>query len=145
MITTTIAGLGRAQAPALVLGGLLVAVGPGCRDQPAVPTKTDPTELAPSADQPEPEHHLIRFACEGFELAVAEGAPHTRLLSTSAKHAVALGGAPVEQATQRWSLLPPQGLLELVDRYERDTKADPAQCAGFRAHLERLSIQHSAR
>ena len=131
----------------LLLGCLLIPLGPGCRDQPAPPTKTSEAELAASADQPEPEHYLIRFACQGFERAVAEGTPTTRMLSTTAKHAVELGGAPVEQATLRWALLPPQGLLALIDRYEREAEAeaDPAQCAGLRAHLDRLSSLHSAR
>lgn len=129
----------------LLLGCSLLWLAPGCRDQPAPPTKTNPSELAASADQPEPEHYLIRFACQGFERAVAEGAPNTRMLSTTAKHAVELGGEPVEQATLRWALLPPEGLLELIDRYEHDTEADPAGCQPFRAHLERVAERDSRR
>jgi hypothetical protein len=129
----------------LLLGCSLLGLAPGCRDEPAPPTKTNPSELAASADQPEPEHHLIRFACQGFERAVAEGAPTTQMLSTTAKHAVELGGEPVEQASLRWALLPPEGLLELIDRYERDTEADPAGCQPLRTHLERAAERDSRR
>ena len=111
-----------------------------CRSEPE-PTRTEPSPIASS--EPEPEHHLIRFACEGFDAAVAEGAPASRLLSTSAKHAVELGGERVEAATQRWAVSPPQGLLELIDRYEAETSANPDRCAGLRAHLQRMSARAS--
>ena len=123
----------------------LVGVTAACTDKPAPPRKADAAATARSADQPEPEHFLIRFACQGFDKAVAAGTDPKRLLSTSAMHAVELGGQPVEQATQKWALLPPQGLLELVERYERDAKPDPAECAGLREHLETMSQQAAAR
>lgn len=117
---------------------VLVVLTLACRNDPE-PTRTSAAELAPAKPAPEPEHHLIRYACQGFDAAVAEGAAENRLLSTSAKHAIALGGERVETATQRWALLPPQGLLELIDRYEREAKPDPKLCAGLRAHLDRMS------
>ena len=55
-----------------------------------------------------------------------------------------LGGERVEAATRRWALLPPQGLLELINRYESEAKPDPKQCAGLRAHLERMAIKSSS-
>jgi hypothetical protein len=94
--------------------------------------KADPAE-------PEPEHHLIRHACRGFDAALAEGTPNGRLLSATAKHAIALGGPEVEAATKRWALLPPQELLELIDRYETEAQPDLQQCAGLRAHLEQMA------
>jgi hypothetical protein len=109
-----------------------------CRSEPE-PTQVRARELAPSPDQPEPEHHLIRHACRGFDVAITEGTPDGRLLSASAKHAIELGGPAVEQATRRWALLSPQALLELIDRYEREAQPDPQQCAGLRAHLEKMA------
>jgi hypothetical protein len=117
---------------------LAAALALACRGEPE-PTHVDTKELAPSPDQPEPEHHLIRHACRGFEAAIAEGTLDGRLLAASAKHAIELGGPAVETATLRWALLPPQGLLELIDRYEREARPDPQQCAGLRAHLERMN------
>jgi hypothetical protein len=104
-----------------------------CQAEPAVITRVE-------ADTPsEPEDHPIRYACAGFEAAVAADAPQDRLLSHTAKHATELGGDVVEQATRRWALLPPQGLLEEIDAYER-SGADPRECAGLRAHLDRLAM-----
>ena len=120
---------------ALYLCALLLLA---CRSEPE-PKQVDGKELVPTADQPEPEHHLIRHACQGFDAAVAEGTPDGRLLAASAKHAIERGGPAVEKATQRWALLPPQRLLEVIDRYEREVQPDPQQCAGLRAHLERMS------
>ena len=125
------------------LAGLAAVLALACRSSEPEPTPVDHSELKPSADQPEPEHHLIRHACRGFDQALAEGTAQGRLLSASAKHAIALGGPAVEQATQRWALLPPQALLELIDRYERETKADPQQCAGLRAHLDRMALRNA--
>jgi hypothetical protein len=113
--------------------------------QPTVdPPRTDhtaenPTPEAGKQDFGPPDVALIRFACAGFDAAVAADAPADRLLSHTAKHAVELGGPQVEIATRRWALQPPQGLLEEIDRYEK-TGADPQQCAGLRSHLERLAI-----
>jgi hypothetical protein len=132
-------------ASRLCLGVALGTVFGAC--QPAV----DPApRTEPAADNPEPEAGsrsdfgppdvaLIRFACAGFDAAVAAGAPPDRLLSHTAKHAVELGGPRVELATRRWALLPPQGLLEEIDRYE-NTGANPDQCKGLRLHLGRLAI-----
>ena len=117
---------------------LLALLALACRSEPE-PTQVRARELAPSPDQPEPEHHLIRHACRGFDAAITEGTPDGRLLSASAKHAIELGGPAVEQATRRWALLSPQALLELIDRYEREAQPDPQQCAGLRTHLERMS------
>lgn len=121
--------------------GLAAMLALACRSREPEPTPVDAHERQPSADQPEPEHYLIRHACRGFEQAIAEGTPQNRLLSTSAKHAIALGGPAVEKATQRWALLPPQALLELIERYEREAEPDPQQCAGLRAHLERMAVR----
>lgn len=98
---------------------------------PRTPVRDAPSDFADT-------EHLIRYACAGFEDAVAADAPRDRLLSHTAKHAVELGGAPVELASQRWALTPPQGLLEEIDAYER-AGGDPKDCAGLRAHLERLA------
>ncbi len=133
-----------------LLGVLILAL--ACRSEPreAAPRKLAAGEAAPREpddphDAAEPEHRLIRYACQGFDAAVAEGAPHDRLLASSARHAVALGGEQVERATQRWALLPPQGLLELIDRYERDAGVDPRECAGLRAHLDRMAMRAATR
>jgi hypothetical protein len=133
----------RLRTACLVLPLLALA----CRGEP------DPTRVSvdhdqsgpaqPSVEEPEPEHHLIRHACRGFDLALTEGAPDGRLLAASAKHAIELGGPAVETATTRWALLPPQSLLELIDRYEAEAKPDPQQCANLRAHLERMSLRLS--
>jgi hypothetical protein len=120
--------------------------------QPPVdpPSRTQPTAGSPTqnADSPPdfapPDVTLIRFACAGFDAAVAADAPSDRLLSHTAKHAVELGGPQVELATHRWALLPPQGLLEEIERYER-TGANPVQCDGLRSHLERLAIVAGSR
>ncbi|MFO7567648.1 MAG: hypothetical protein R6X02_33705 [Enhygromyxa sp.] len=115
-----------------------------CRSEPEPrPVGAEQLETQPVDGAPEPEHLLIRHACRGFEAAVAEGAPGNQLLATSAKHAIELGGPAVEAATTRWALLPPQGLLELIDRYEAEARPDPQQCAGLRAHLERMSLRVS--
>lgn len=95
---------------------------------------------SPQARFAPPDIRLLRFACEGFDLAVADGAPPDRLLSHAAARAVELGGAPVEAATQRWALLPPQALLEQVQRYAATPEAGPDVCAGLRSHLERMAI-----
>lgn len=125
-----------------VVVGLLATLALACRSEPE-PTRVD-VEPTPSPAQPEPEHHLIRHACRGYDAALTEGTPTGQLLAASAKHAIEFGGPAVEQATTRWALLPPQGLLELIDRYEHDTQADPKQCAGLRAHLERMSLRGSS-
>jgi hypothetical protein len=117
---------------------LLSLLALACRSEPE-PTHVKGSELAPSPEQPEPQHFLIRHACRGFDQALAEGTPDGRLLAASAKHAIELGGPAVEQATQRWALLPPSALLELIDRYEREAQPDPQQCAGLRAHLDRMN------
>lgn len=114
-----------------------------CRSSEPEPTHLS-GQATPKVDAPEPEHHLIRHACRGFDAAIEEGTPEGRLLSTSAKHAIELGGPAVEKATQRWALLPPQALLELIDRYEREAQPDPQQCAGLRAQLERMAQRASA-
>jgi hypothetical protein len=119
---------------------LLLAL--ACRSEPE-PTPVVVTESA-SSSEPEPEHHLIRHACQGFDRALTEDTPDGRLLAASARHAIALGGPAVEAATQRWALLPPQALLELIDRYEREAQPDPQQCAGLRAHLERMNLRGSS-
>lgn len=111
----------------------------GCRTSEPEPTPVSADARVPSPDQPEPEHHLIRHTCAGFELALAEGTPDGRLLAAAAKHAIALGGEAVERATQRWALLPPQTLLELIDRYQREAKPDPQECASLRTHLDRMA------
>jgi hypothetical protein len=101
----------------------------------------EPTHLETEqqAIEPEPEHHLIRHACRGFDAARAEGTPDGRLLAATAKHAIALGGPEVEVASKRWAFSPPHELLELIDRYEVEAQPDPQQCAGLRAHLERMA------
>lgn len=91
-----------------------------------------------------PNAHLIRYACLGFDAAVADGAPPDRLLSYTAARAIELGGAPVEAATQRWALLPPQGLLEEIERYEHGAGVNAENCAGLRAHLEHMAILSSS-
>lgn len=114
--------------------------------QPAVepPAKTETTtEKASTPTFQPPDVALIRYACAGFDAAVAAGAPPDRLLSHTATHAVELGGPRVEIATRRWALLPPQALLEEIDRYEK-TGVDPKQCAGLRSHLDRLAILSSS-
>lgn len=132
----------RMTSTGLALG--LAMLGAACRGEAEPePTRTSKTELVATEVATEPEHHLIRYACQGFDAAVAEGTPENRLLATSAKHAIALGGDPVEAATQRWALLPPQALRELIDRYEREARPDPKQCAGLRAHLDRMSLRNS--
>ncbi|PRP92894.1 hypothetical protein ENSA5_46610 [Enhygromyxa salina] len=102
--------------------------GPGSRDKTFAPPKV----------------HLIRYACQGFDAAVADAAPPDQLLSRSAARAVELGGAPVEAATRRWALLPPQGLLKEIERYEGQAEARADECAGLRAHLERMAIRSSS-
>ncbi len=109
-----------------------------CQPTSETPVRTE----AQSTPTPEPaanDANLIRYACEGFDAAVAADAPNDRLLSHTAAHAVELGGPAVELATRRWALLPPQALLEEIDRYEQ-TGADPERCASLRSHLERLTI-----
>ena len=111
-----------------------------CQPTPESPVQTEATKSAPAPEKfQQPEVALIRYACAGFDAAVAADAPPARLLSQTAVHAVALGGPRVEIATRRWALLPPQGLLEEIDQYEK-SGANPDECAGLRAHLERLSI-----
>lgn len=111
--------------------------------QPTVesPSRTEvaASSPAPSSDFGPPDVALIRFACAGFDAAVAAGAPQDRLLSHTAQHAVELGGPRVELATRRWALLPPQELLEEIARHEQ-TGANPDECSGLRLHLERLAI-----
>jgi hypothetical protein len=119
------------------LGVLLVLA---CRSDPE-PKQVGASELEPTVAQPEPEHHLIRHACRGFDRALAEDTPDGRLLAASAKHAIELGGPAVEAASSRWALLPPLGLLDLIDRYEAEAKPDPQQCAGLRVHLERMNLR----
>jgi len=123
-----------------VIGVMLVL---GCRSEPE-PTPTSVGKPAPTVEQPEPEHHLIRHACRGFDTALAEGTPTNQLLSASARHAIELGGPAVERATTRWALLPPQAVLELIDRYEQDAHPDPQQCASLRAHLDRMNQRSAA-
>jgi hypothetical protein len=126
--------------------GVIVGVSSSaCQPTVEAPSRT---EVAATSPAPEPltgppDVSLIRFACAGFDAAVAADAPPDRLLSHTAKHAVELGGSRVELATRRWALLPPQGLLEEIDRYER-TGANPQECAGLRLHLERLAIISSS-
>jgi hypothetical protein len=117
---------------------MLSALALACQRGPE-PThvETEPAKAEPA--EPEPEHHLIRHACRGFDAALAEGTPDGRLLTAAAKHAIALGGPDVEAASMRWALLPPQELLELVDRYEAEAQPDPKQCASLRAHLEQMA------
>lgn len=122
---------------AIVLG---IGLG-GCQPTERAPSRTDvaaKNSASESKFEP-PDDSLIRFACAGFDAAIAAKDPPDRLLSHTAKRAVDLGGPRVELATQRWALLPPQALLEEIDRYER-TGADPGECAGLRLHLERLAI-----
>jgi hypothetical protein len=123
-----------------VLLGILLGA---CQQTVDPPSRTGSNADEPTPEVGPPDVALISFACAGFDAAVAADAPSDRLLSTTAKHAVELGGPRVELATRRWALLPPQGLLEEIDRYER-TGADPDQCAGLRAHLERLAILASS-
>ena len=54
---------------------------------------------------------------------------------------LAVDGAPREHGSAL-AHLPgaPAGLLEEIDRYERETGAEPEQCAGLRAHLERMAL-----
>jgi hypothetical protein len=113
----------------------------GCQPTEPSPSRTELAAQSPASESKfePPDETLIRFACAGFDAAVAAKAPPDRLLSHTAKHAVELGGPRVELATRRWALLPPQGLLEELERYER-TGADPDECAGLRLHLERLAI-----
>jgi hypothetical protein len=113
-----------------------------CRSDPE-PTPVSADQRLPTVDQPEPEHHLIRHACRGFDHAVANGTPDGRMLAASARHAIELGGPAVEAASSRWALLPPQGLIDLIDRYQAEAKPDPQQCAGLRAHLERMNLRLS--
>jgi hypothetical protein len=126
------------------MGVLLSLAACGRGDPKPQPTPVSAESVPSNEDPPrrfeEPDIRLIRFACEGFDAAVAAGAPEDRLLSHSAAHAIELGGAEVEAATTRWALLPPQGLLEEIARYEREVEADPKQCAGLRAHLERMAL-----
>jgi hypothetical protein len=131
------------RAPAFVcvlgLGLVLVPVFVGgCRGEPE-PVRVDPRATTPTQIELEPEVALIPYACQGFEAAVANAAPRTQMLAHTARHAIELGGPPVEQASVRWALLPPPALLELIDRYEHATQADPHECAGLRAHLEVMS------
>jgi hypothetical protein len=125
------------------LGVSLGIVLGACQQTVDPPSRTDPNADSPTPELGPPDVPPISFACAGFDAAVAADAPSDRLLSTTAKHAVELGGPRVELATRRWALLPPQGLLEEIDRYEQ-TGADPSQCAGLRAHLERLAILASS-
>jgi hypothetical protein len=124
---------GPCVALGIMLGACQPSSEPGRRIEDAT---TNPA--AESAFEP-PDVALIAFACAGFDAAVAAEAPPDRLLSHTAKHAVELGGPSVELATRRWALLPPQGLLEEIDRYER-TGVSSNECAGLRLHLERLAI-----
>ena len=114
----------------------------GCGSEPEPTPRLVATEPAPA--RPEPDHHPIRHVCAGFDLAVAEGAPQQRLLSSSTKHAIELGGERVELASRRWALTPAHELLVVLDRYERETQADPKACAGLRAHLERMSLRSAS-
>lgn len=140
--TTTIRVACSSAALALALASSS-SLGCGSSSEPA-PTRTS-HDAAAKPPEPEPESALIHYACEGFDRAVREHAPDNRLLSTSALYAVELGGPRVEAATQRWALLPPQGLLELITRYEREFKPDPSECAGLRAHLERMGQRAATR
>lgn len=113
----------------------------GCQPAENAPSRTEAAAKNPASESTfePPDDALIRFACAGFDAAIAAKDPPDRLLSHTAKRAVELGGPRVELATSRWALLPPQGLLEEIDRYER-TGAKPDECAGLRLHLERLAI-----
>lgn len=111
----------------------------GCQPSSEVVPIKHEAASTPTQSSQTPDVDPIRFACEGFDAAVAADAPHDRLLSHTAAHAVELGGPAVELAARRWALLPPQALLEEIDRYERTT-TNPKKCAGLRAHLERLAI-----
>ncbi|KIG13624.1 hypothetical protein DB30_07832 [Enhygromyxa salina] len=142
--------------------GLVALVASACGPGSPPPAKLAPTPIRESEDpgardnsltsskapaKPEfapPDLELLRFACEGFDRAVAAGAPPDRLLSHAAARAVELGGAPVEAATRRWALLPPQALLEEVQRYAASSQAGPDACAGLRAHLERMAMQSAS-
>lgn len=123
------------------LGVVLGVVFGACQSGVEPPSRTEvaATNPAPESEFGPPDVALIRFACAGFDAAVAAEAPPDRLLSHTATHAVELGGPQVELATRRWALLPPQGLLEEIDRYER-SGVSPDECAGLRLHLERLAI-----
>ncbi|PRQ09565.1 hypothetical protein [Enhygromyxa salina] len=133
------------------LGAVLFTIA-ACGPSPQpTPTRTD--NAGPRASSPDagtraskpgfapPDLDLLRFACAGFDRAVADAAPPDRLLSHAAARAVELGGAPVEAATRRWALLPPQALLEEIQQYTAGSEAGPDECAGLRAHLERMAIQ----
>lgn len=123
----------------LVLGTVFGACQPTVEPPPA-----EAVANSPDSESEVPDVALIRFACEGFDAAVAAEAPQDRLLSHTAVHAVELGGPRVELATHRWALLPPQGLLDEIERYER-TGANPDECVGLRSHLERLAILSGSR
>lgn len=125
-----------------VLGALFGACQPAV--EPPSRTEVVATSAATGEELGPPDITLIRFACAGFDAAVAAEAPPDRLLSHTATHAVELGGPQVELATRRWALLPPQGLLEEISRYER-TGVNPDECAGLRLHLERLAIISGSR
>jgi hypothetical protein len=127
---------------AVVLGFVLGA----CQPTVEAPSRTEVAAGSPASESElgPPDETLIRFACAGFDAAVAAKDPPDRLLSHTAKRAVELGGPRVELATRRWALLPPQGLLEELDRYER-TGANPDECTGLRLHLERLAIVAGSR
>jgi hypothetical protein len=125
--------------------GMLGACGPSPSPAPVSATAersrdTLSPEREPEREFNQPDIRLLRFACAGFDLAVADGAPSDRLLSHSAARAVELGGAPVEAATLRWALLPPQALLEEVEQYVATFEASPDACAGLRAQLERMAM-----
>ena len=121
-----------------ISSGSLALVLVVCQPTSEIPVRTE-GQSTPTQELAADDVNLIRFACEGFDAAVAADAPNDRLLSHTAAHAVELGGPAVELATRRWALLPPQALLEEIDRYEQ-AGADPEQCAGLRSHLERLAI-----
>jgi hypothetical protein len=118
----------------VILGACQPTVEPPSRTEVAAENQTPELEFGP------PDVALIHFACAGFDAAVAAEAPPDRLLSHTAELAVELGGPRVELATRRWALLPPQGLLEEIDRYEQ-SGVSPDECAGLRLHLERLAIR----
>jgi hypothetical protein len=129
----------RSDVTQISAGFTLALVLAACQPSAEAPPVETKTAAPPKSKLEPPDAGLIRYACAGFDAAVAADAPPERLLSHTAAHAVELGGPPVELATRRWALLPPQALLEEIDHYER-SGADPNQCAGLRAHLERLTI-----
>ena len=104
----------------------------------ASPSSTERPSYAP------PERALWAHACQGFDAAVAAGAPPNQILSHTARHAVELGGPAVEAATRRWALLSPQAMLEELDAYALARGSEAVDCSGLRAHLERMAMRAAA-